>query len=112
MWWITGLEYCNLVVNADRIRMVLLSFVQKNEIHLTQVKGFLINRMEKDLEESDDPDEKNGIRKRIRDKFKTIAGETKAIKEGIMYLQYHCLNPQIYWYFVYSIFPVKESIPA
>ena len=45
--------------------------------------------MEKDSEESDDPYEKNGIRKRIRDKFKTIAGETKAIKGGIMYLLLH-----------------------
>ena len=37
--------------------------------------------MGKDQEESDNPDEKIGIRTRIRDKFKTIAAETKAIKE-------------------------------
>ena len=37
--------------------------------------------MEKDQEESKNPDEKIGIRKRIGDKFKTIAAEAKAIKE-------------------------------
>ena len=37
--------------------------------------------MENAQEESDNPDEKIGIRKRIRDKFNTIAAETKGIKE-------------------------------
>ena len=37
--------------------------------------------MGKDQEESVNPDEKIEIRTRIRDKFKTIAAETKAIKE-------------------------------
>ena len=37
--------------------------------------------MEKNQEESDNPDEKIGIRKRIRYKFKIIAAETKGIKE-------------------------------
>ena len=37
--------------------------------------------MEKAQEESDNLDEIIGIRKRIRDKFKTIAAETKGIKE-------------------------------
>ena len=34
-------------------------------------------------EESCNPDERMGIRKRIRDKFKTISAETKAIKVRI-----------------------------
>ena len=37
--------------------------------------------MENDQEGNDNPDEKIGIRKRIKDKFKTVAAETKAIKE-------------------------------
>ena len=49
--------------------------------------------MEKDPEESDDSDEKIGIgiRKRIRDKFKTIVEEIKEIKAGIMYLLFNLL---------------------
>ena len=37
--------------------------------------------MEKAEEESNNPNEKVGIRKRIMNKFKTIAAETKGIKE-------------------------------
>ena len=47
--------------------------------------------MKKDREESDDSDEKNGIRKRIRDKVKNIDGEIKAIKGGIIYLLFDLL---------------------
>ena len=47
--------------------------------------------MEEDQEESNNPDEKIGIGIRIRNKFKTIGEETKAIKGGIMYLLFYCL---------------------
>ena len=46
--------------------------------------------MENEKKENDNLDEKMGIRKRIKDKFKTIAAETTAIKEGVMYLLFHC----------------------
>ena len=76
--------------------------------------------MGKDQEESVNPDEKIGIRTRIRDKFKTIAAETKAIKERnhplailfhssffkTLFSKRHFLK----WYFVHSIFryPAKK----
>ena len=46
--------------------------------------------MENEKKENDNLDEKMGIRKRIKDKFKNIASETTAIKEGVMYLLFHC----------------------
>ena len=71
--------------------------------------------MEKDQEESDNPDEKIGIRKRIRDKVKTIAAETKAIKErnhplAILFSSSFSKSHFLKWYFVHSIFrfPVKK----
>ena len=45
--------------------------------------------MEEDQEESNNPDEKIGIGIRIRNKFKTIGEETKAIKGGIIYLLFY-----------------------
>ena len=47
--------------------------------------------MENNQEETNNPDKRMGIQKRIKDKFKTIAAETTAIKEGVMYLLFHCL---------------------
>ena len=56
--------------------------------------------MKNDQEESRNPIEGMGIRKRIRDKFKFIAAETKAIKERI-----HALAISLSFF---SVFPVKE----
>ena len=47
--------------------------------------------MENEKKENDNLDEKMEIRKRIKDKFKTIAAETKAIKEEVMYLLFYCV---------------------
>ena len=47
--------------------------------------------MENNQEENNNPDKEMGIQTRIKDKFKTIAAETKAIKEEVMYLLFYCV---------------------